>query len=367
VGWKEGATGATRVSSRNESQAGYTLMVNEPVTVFDLMSETRFTGSPLLHEHGVVSGMSVPISGKERPFGVLGVHTKHRRIFTLDDTNFLLSVANVLASAIERQHNELSQRLLAEIRDITGRKQIQADLVEVQRRLIDSVEAERLRLSQELHDGPIQDLYGITYQLSDLASTDFSEADHMEKFHSNIESTTQMVKQVVELLRSICGDLRPPSLAPFGLEKAIRAHTDEIGEKYPNLSIRLDLMPDGQTVPERVRLALFRICQHAVSNVIRHSGAKNLTVQFSYDPEQVLLGIEDDGCGFELPTSWIELARSGHLGLAGTAERVEAIGGQLQIISAPGKGTVIQITAPLKQEASEHFVQEAKPGGELMI
>jgi two-component system, NarL family, sensor kinase len=78
--------------------------------------------------------------------------------------------------------------------------------------------------------------------------------------------------------------------------------------------------------------------------------------RISYDPEQVLLGIEDDGCGFELPTSWIELARSGHLGLAGTAERVEAIGGLLQIISAPGKGTVIQITAPLKQEASEHFV-----------
>jgi PAS domain S-box-containing protein len=107
VGWKEEClVGQTTVSAGCESQAGFTLLSDEPVVVGDLRTETRFNGPSLLHEHGVVSGMSVIIRGRERPYGVLGAHTTSARRFSTDDVNFLRSVANVLAEAIGRKQAE---------------------------------------------------------------------------------------------------------------------------------------------------------------------------------------------------------------------------------------------------------------------
>jgi PAS domain S-box-containing protein len=106
VGWKEGCVGSARVGAGTDSQAGYTLLSDEPVIVGDLRTETRFTGPALLHDHGVVSGMSVIIHGRESPFGVLGVHTTRRRTFTQDDIHFLQAAANVLAAAITRSRAE---------------------------------------------------------------------------------------------------------------------------------------------------------------------------------------------------------------------------------------------------------------------
>ncbi|TAK02253.1 GAF domain-containing protein, partial [bacterium] len=106
VGWKDGYVGRATVGAGADSQAGYTLLSAEPVIVDDLRTETRFRGPPLLHEHGVVSGMSVIISGKDRPFGVLGAHTTKQRTFSTDDIHFLQATANVLAEAIERKRAE---------------------------------------------------------------------------------------------------------------------------------------------------------------------------------------------------------------------------------------------------------------------
>ncbi len=110
VGWKEGRVGHTRVGAGKDSQAGYTLLVNEPVIVEDLRSEVRFSGPPLLHEHNVRSGISVIIPGQSHPFGVLGVHTTQRRKFTEDNIHFLQSVASLLGAAIERKRAEEALR-----------------------------------------------------------------------------------------------------------------------------------------------------------------------------------------------------------------------------------------------------------------
>lgn len=106
VGWKEGCVGETKVSSGLESQAGFTLRCREPVIVEDFRTETRFHGPPLLLEHGIVSGMSTVVAGPERPYGVLGAHTKTYRPFSKDDAHFLQAVANVLAFAIDRKRTE---------------------------------------------------------------------------------------------------------------------------------------------------------------------------------------------------------------------------------------------------------------------
>jgi PAS domain S-box-containing protein len=106
IGWQPGLVGKATVSALMNSQAGYTLLSCGPVIVKDLRSETRFNGPQLLHDHQVVSGISVVIHGQERPFGVLGAHTTRHQTFTKDEIYFLQSIANILAAAIERQQVE---------------------------------------------------------------------------------------------------------------------------------------------------------------------------------------------------------------------------------------------------------------------
>ncbi|MBI3762410.1 MAG: GAF domain-containing protein [Chloroflexi bacterium] len=113
VGWKEGLVGRATIKLEDGSEAGYALIAGEPVIVGDLCADTRFTGSPLLREHGVVSGMTVNVPGQGRPFGVLGAHTARSRRFTQDDAHFLQGVANVLASAIERNQRERELEAIA--------------------------------------------------------------------------------------------------------------------------------------------------------------------------------------------------------------------------------------------------------------
>jgi diguanylate cyclase (GGDEF)-like protein/PAS domain S-box-containing protein len=118
-GWQPGLVGSATVSASARSQAGYTLLVGEPTIVEDLRVETRFSGLPLLHNHGAVSGVTVIIPGNRGlgsnwgqaepansssspAWGILGVHTSQRRVFSQDDVYFVEAIANVLAAAIER-------------------------------------------------------------------------------------------------------------------------------------------------------------------------------------------------------------------------------------------------------------------------
>jgi two-component system CheB/CheR fusion protein len=104
VGWREGAVGNVRIGLGPDSHAGYTLGLGEPVIAEDLRAERRFTPSPLLQEHGVTSGLACVIQDNQGAYGVLGVHTRERRLFTGDDANFLQAAANVIAGAVSREY-----------------------------------------------------------------------------------------------------------------------------------------------------------------------------------------------------------------------------------------------------------------------
>lgn len=106
VGWKPGLVGSARVPAGRRSHAGYTLLVGQPVVVEDLARERRFTPSPLLVDHGVVSGASVIISLDSGPYGVLSTYSSQLRSFSADEVNFLHAVANLLAVAMVRHRSE---------------------------------------------------------------------------------------------------------------------------------------------------------------------------------------------------------------------------------------------------------------------
>ena len=236
--------------------------------------------------------------------------------------------------------------VICAVRDITMQKRIQAELAEVQHRLMDSQEAERLVLAQELHDTTIQELFSISFHLDEL-KRDISNAN-LNIMEKELHESEEMIQRAIFGLRNICSELRPPTLTPFGLEQAILSHLERFQELHPEITVHKELAQDGQLLNDRLRLSLFRIYQHAVSNVARHAHAKQMWVKMALNSEQVTLEIQDDGIGFVLPSRWVDLARQGHLGLVGTRERVSSIGGKMAIISTPGKGLLLRVTAPLE-------------------
>ncbi|WP_338728499.1 PAS domain S-box protein [Haladaptatus sp. DJG-WS-42] len=106
IGWDDGLVGEATVKTNTASQAGYTLLSEEPVVVEDFATETRFTAPPLLEDHDVESGISVIIGDYENPWGVFGAHSTTPREFTEQDVSFVRSIANVLATAISRAARE---------------------------------------------------------------------------------------------------------------------------------------------------------------------------------------------------------------------------------------------------------------------
>ncbi|WP_413166756.1 EAL domain-containing protein [Capilliphycus salinus ALCB114379] len=111
-GWEAGVIETATVELNYQTQAGYTLLESEPIIVEDLRHETRFDGSSLLNNHQIISGVSVVIGSREKPFGVLTVYSTKRRKFSRDDINFLQAIANILAMAVERYRSEEHLHLL---------------------------------------------------------------------------------------------------------------------------------------------------------------------------------------------------------------------------------------------------------------
>ncbi len=112
-GWREGTVGKATVAADRSNLAGYTLTSGEPVVIADFPADKRFTGATHLGTHGVFSGISVAIASPERTYGVLGAYSGRARQFTGDDVQFLVAVANAIASAVDRQNAEAALRKLA--------------------------------------------------------------------------------------------------------------------------------------------------------------------------------------------------------------------------------------------------------------
>ena len=228
------------------------------------------------------------------------------------------------------------------VENITEQKRLELEMAELNSRLQNSMELERLRLAQELHDNPMQSLYSAIYRIEELRGT------AEPKLKDGLGDVKQHIQNVLQDLRATAKELRPPTIFNFGLENAIRSHANDMVEKHPNLNIYLSLAHDRQILPEKVRLALFRIFQQSIANVIRHSRATEVHVRFSFDAEEAHLEITDNGRGFQVPSNWIDFVRQGHYGLAGAAERANTLGGVFKVQSQPGASTTIQVTIPWK-------------------
>lgn len=203
-------------------------------------------------------------------------------------------------------------------------------------RLLKVQEAERQRLSRELHDDIGQLLTAAKLQ------AEWLQRRLPESLQAQCNTLRSTLDDTLSNVRDLATSLAPRQLHSLGLEASLRAHllrTLENTELRWSLECRSRL----EGIPEDMAMAAFRITQEAVTNVLRHARARNLVVRFQRQPEGLALAISDDGLGFQ-PSS--NPGEEGQCGMAGMAERAHLLNGSLTVHSEPGKGTRIDALFP---------------------
>ena len=331
VGWDEGLVGRATEETGLGSQAGFTLLSEEPVILEDLREEERFSASTLLRDHGVVSGMSVIILAPDQPFGILGAHTKSRRTFTGDDINFLQAVANVLATAIERVKVE---ETLGEVR-----------------------EAERDRLARDLHDEALQDL---TWALAETQLLQRNSED--PELEHRLERIGEALKRAGQGMHAAIYDLYLESQGrEQTLVEMLGSLVELTREGSPDCEIVLSVEDDFSSIlSATAQVELLRILREALTNALRHSEADHVRIAVGNSEGGLWAEVEDDGRGFD-PVEEPSAITAG-IGTGGMRERARALGGVLKIESEPGKGTKVRF-----ELAHERYREEPEEETRILL
>jgi len=239
--------------------------------------------------------------------------------------------------------------LIGAVMDVSDLRRLQAQQaeneakVQAQRWLMEHREKERMQLARILHDQPLQDLLAVHLYLENAVDTLDTRC------RENLRQARQMLEQAINELRSLALELRPPMLMHMGLEKAMRAYANNFSQRNPRLAVQLALEQDQPALSEELRLALYRIYQELLQNVSEHAGASQVWVTLQFSSGELVLVVKDDGCGFEPPEQWVDLAQSGRFGLVGIRERLEFFKGSLQLDTQPGGGTRVEVRVPFAQ------------------
>lgn len=244
----------------------------------------------------------------------------------VDDASCAVQELQDLRSAFIRVANEAISRVSV-IRTCMN------DLVSVQ-------EAERTKISRDIHDGPLQDVTALIQRIHLAKLPDNTDEDTKRE----LELAEKIAQVTVREMRGLCDFLNPPWLE-LGLQQALTELTERQSSQY-GVRIFLDVDEDIE-FSETVTLAFFRVVQEAVTNSVRHGEAQNIWVDVKRDDKGFELCVQDDGHGFDMHESGTAGLRvEGHRGLSNMEERMELVGGRLKIISYPGEGTCIRGLIP---------------------
>jgi signal transduction histidine kinase len=210
-------------------------------------------------------------------------------------------------------------------------------------RLIEASEAERQKLARDLHDEFGQKLTLLQIQLEALEQA-LSKGEIPPP--GSCRPLKEIVSDLTNDLRNVLSDLRPACLDELGLVAALEGLCAEIGRKETNLRVGFRSAGISSPLHPEVQIALFRSCQEALTNVIRHARANQVEVCLTRCHPSVILLIEDDGIGFETRPAPAIGKFSEQYGLIGMRERVAAVGGTLRIVNQPEGGARIRIEVP---------------------
>lgn len=229
--------------------------------------------------------------------------------------------------------------------DVTEKIRAEEALRALPHRIIAAQEGERRRVARELHDGVSQLLASVRFRLLAVEGWLHDSAD--DTLRREVTRAKSYLASALREVRDISHNLRPRELDDLGLVAAINSAAEEIAERS-SLRVTCRLARLRSRLPVEVELALYRIFQEAVANVLKHAEAKRLTVELAREDGGVLLRVADNGCGFAVARKRAGASPSS-LGLVNMRERAEFIGGTLTVKSVPREGTIIETWAPLSR------------------
>jgi PAS domain S-box-containing protein len=319
---KEGEGLAGRVAVSGEAQAidDYCAWEGRASTI-DAKEIGPALGAPLKWQQTVIGAICLARRpGEER--------------FTDDDIRFMEQIAGDAAIAIHQA------TLLEEVQQGHHRLQV------LSHRLIDAQEAERKRLSRELHDQIGQALTAVQISLQSLQSSPGASGPD-----DRLSETLTMIDYALEQVHDLSLDLRPSLLDDLGLVAALRWYVDRVASRAGLVRCFNATMLETRLTPQ-LETACFRIAQEALTNVLRHARASTISVQVKHFDSALQLLVQDDGVGFDVRAAMSRAGVDASLGLQGMQERAAALGGIVDIKSQPGNGVEVLASFPLAQAPS---------------
>jgi len=311
-----------------EGVSGWVALHGQPAVVPDKWSDPRYRYLPALHGEDYSSLVSVPMVRRDgRVVGALNLHARQPRQYDEGDVALLADLANLVAGAVDnaRLHQHLAQREEA--------------LARFASRTVEAQEAERRRLAGDIHDGISQRLVSLAYHLDAAASAAEGPTPEVAAVAMELAAARRLVDAALDEARSAIRGLRPTVLDDLGVAAGLQS----LARALPDVEVSVEVVP--VTLASHVETALYRVGQEALQNVAKHAHARRVRLALHQDGDTVTLTVEDDGCGFAPG----EAGGPECFGLQGMAERVDLVGGHLELCSAPGRGTTVTVTVPVQR------------------
>ena len=323
VGFPGALDGLSSETPVGEGSAGKIALTGEPAILSDLRASGDTLG-PFLRDR-VKALWGVPLKSNNVVIGVLVIGFSRPYDWLPTERELLRAVADRSALAIDR----------AGMTDALRERETR--IAELSGYLLHAQEEERKRISRELHDETGQALMVIRLYLGMLESTVGARTARLK-----IRETLDVVDRTIEGIRRIIGRLSPLVLQELGLIAAVRKEAKDLA-KSAGVKARVTVSPEFGRLPAVLEIAIYRIVQEALHNVAKHAGATTVTIDLKRDRELVKLIVEDDGMGM-LPK--VKPSRQ-TFGIAGMRERMANVGGKMKMTSARGRGTRIEVSAPV--------------------
>jgi signal transduction histidine kinase len=248
-----------------------------------------------------------------------------------------------LEMRVRERTQELAESNIALVREMEEREIAEKQRTDLLRRLVTSQEFERRRIARDLHDQLGQRLTALRLKIASLKEL---SADN-EPFASRVERLQEISERLDAEVSFLAWELRPTALDDLGLVDAISAFVNEWSRHY---DIPADFHSSGlfkERFGNDTETHLYRIIQEALNNIAKHAAAKCVNVLLERREDSIILIAEDDGTGFDTSIQIVADEPGGGLGLVGMRERAALIGGDVEIESAPGKGTTIFVRVPI--------------------
>ncbi len=235
-----------------------------------------------------------------------------------------------------RALNTMLERLAARTRQIEANE---ARLRQLSGQVLRAQEEERKRLARELHDDTSGALARV---LLNIEMCEDALPEEWTEIHDKMRATRVLTAQTLENIRQMIFDLRPTLLDDLGLAAAVRWYAKNSLEPA-GVQVQFEASSDLGRASPSIETALFRIAQEAITNIVRHAGARHARIQLTRENSRWVFVAQDDGRGFDARAPLGEP----HWGLFGIRERVEALGGAVAVESAVGKGTTLRVEIPM--------------------